>query len=195
MEYRIDKQGLLDRISAWDSFLKRKVHLIACSGTALTLLGVKASTKDIDLIVPDLSEYEYLINKLKQLGYKPATGWGWTRGDGLIFDLFRGKLVHTTELLESPLNKNNHFLIKEFIRIYLGVLNYYDIIISKLFRGATVDIEDCLALMRHKGREIDVKLLTERFRETASFDVSEDKVNKKLDHFLKIIKKEGLNDV
>ena len=38
MEYRIDKQGLLDRISAWDGFIKR-VHLIACGGTALTLMG------------------------------------------------------------------------------------------------------------------------------------------------------------
>lgn len=93
MNYRINKQGLLDRISAWDSFLKRKVHLIACGGTALTLLGVKASTKDIDLIVPDLTEYKYLINNLEQLGYKSASGWGWTRRDGFIFDLFRGKIV------------------------------------------------------------------------------------------------------
>jgi len=37
MEYRIDKEGLLEKIVAWDSFLKRKVHLIACGGTALAL--------------------------------------------------------------------------------------------------------------------------------------------------------------
>jgi len=102
MEYRADKQGLLDRIGAWDGFLKKKVHLIACGGTALTLLGIKASTKDIDLIVPDEGEYKYLINNLKQLGYRSASGWGWERGDGFIFDLFKGKAVHTTELLESP---------------------------------------------------------------------------------------------
>jgi hypothetical protein len=48
MEYRIDKESLLNIISAWDSFLKRGVHLIACGGTALTLLGIKASTKDED---------------------------------------------------------------------------------------------------------------------------------------------------
>lgn len=195
MKYQIDKQGLLDRISAWDTFLKRKVHLIACGGTALTLLGVKASTKDIDLMVPELVEYEYLITILKQLGYKSTSGWGWAREDDFIFDLFRGKAVHTTELLESPLNKEKHILIKEFSYIYLGVLNCYDIIISKLFRGETIDIEDCLALMRHKRQEIDTKLLIKRFQKTASFDVSEDKVNKNLDHFLKIIKEEGLSDV
>lgn len=194
MEYRIDKQRLLDRISAWDGFLKRKLHLIACGGTALTLLGIKASTKDIDLIVPEITEYDYLINTLKQLGYKSASGWGWARGDGFIFDLFRGKVVHTTELLESPLNKGNHILIKEFSRIYLGALSYYDIIITKLFRATTVDIDDCLSLVKSKIAEIDLKRLESRFRKTSAYDVSEEKVNKNLEHFLKILKKEGLTN-
>ena len=192
MEYRIDKERLLDIISAWDSFLKRRVHLIACGGTALTLLGIKASTKDIDLIVPEVAEYEYLIGILKQLGYKSATGWGWTRQDGFIFDLFRGKTIHTTELLESPLEKGNHILFKEFSNIYLAVLNYYDLIISKLFRATAIDIDDCLLLVRNKKKDIDFKLLAQCFKETASFDISEDKVNKNFVHFMKILKKEGL---
>lgn len=192
MEYRIDKQGLLDRISAWDSFLKRRVHLIACSGTALTLLGVKASTKDVDLIVPQIKEYDYLVENLKQLGYKSASGWGWSRSDGFIFDLFRGECVHTTELLESPLKEGNHILIKEFSHIYLGILNDYDIIITKIFRSDSIDLEDCLALMKHRGKNIDINLLIKRFKETASSDVSEDKVNKNLGYFLNLLKKEGL---
>jgi len=194
MEYRIDKQSLLDRISVWDGFLKRKVHLIACGGTALTLSGVKDSTKDIDLIVPDLTEYEYLVRILKQLGYKPVTGAGWARNDGFIFELFRGKKVHTTELLESPLKEENHILIKEFSHIYLGVLNYYDLIISKLFRATAIDIEDSLSLIKNKREEIDIKRLKERFQKTASFDISEERVNKNLEHFLKILKKEKLSD-
>ncbi|MBN1913208.1 MAG: hypothetical protein JW788_02290 [Candidatus Omnitrophica bacterium] len=192
MEYMIDKQGLLNRISAWDTFFKRKVHLIACGGTALTLLGVKPSTRDIDLIVPNLDEHEYLVTILKQLGYKSASGWGWERGDGFIFDLFRGKSVHTTELLESPLEKGNHILVKELERIYLGVLNYYDIVISKLFRATEIDIDDCLALVNNKKQDIDIDYLKKRFKETASFDVSEEKVRKNFEHFLKILKKEGL---
>jgi hypothetical protein len=191
MAYRIDKQGLLDRISAWDTFLKRKVHLIACGGTALTLLDVKPSTKDIDLIVPNLNEHEYLVTILKQLGYKSASGWGWKRQDGFIFDLFKGKSVHTTELLESPLEKGNHILVKEFDRIYLGVLNYYDIIISKLFRAAAIDIDDCLVLVKSRKKDIDLEYLEKRFKETASFDVSQDRVNKNFGHFLKILKKAG----
>lgn len=190
--YRIDKSGLLDKLAAWDGFLKRRVNLIACGGTALTLLDVKASTKDIDLMVPNLEEYDYLIGILKQIGYKSASGWGWSRGDGFVFDLFRGKAVHTTELLESPLNTGNHILIKEFNNIYLGVLNYYDIIISKLFRATAIDIDDCLVLARDKKKDMDFNRLEKRFKETASFDVSEDKVNNNFEHFLKVLKKEGL---
>lgn len=191
-KYRVDKSRLLDRLAAWDGFLKRKVHLIACGGTALTILGVKDSTRDIDFIVPEMNEHKYLINTLEKLGYKPASGWGWSRDEGFIFDLFRGKSVHTTELLDSPLEEGRHILVKEFSHIYLGVLNYYDIIISKLFRGTNVDNEDCLALIKDKKEEIDFELLDKRFKETASFDVSEDKIVKNWEHFLKLAAKKGL---
>lgn len=194
MNYQLDKQGLLDRLSVWNGFLKRKVRLIACGGTALTLLGVKASTKDIDLLVPDSTEYEYLIKVIEQLGYKRASGSGWARGDGFIFDLFKGKLIHTTELLDSPLDKNRHFPLKEYSHIYIGVLNFYDLMISKLFRGNSIDIEDCKMLVKAKSSEMDINAFIRRFRETASYDVSEEKVNKNLDHFLKVLRKEGLYD-
>jgi len=194
MKYRINKQGLLDELSVWDGYVKRKVHLIACGGTAMTLLDVKESTKDIDLLIPNEDEYDYLIRILKQVGYKSVTGSGWARGNGFIFELFKGKRVHTTELLESPLQKGNHILIKEFNLIYLGALNLYDLIISKLFRGAAIDIEDCLALIRAKKKEINIRVLKGRFHQTASFDVSEEKVNKNFAHFLSILKKERLYD-
>ena len=193
MEYRIDKTGLLDRLSIWNGFLKRKVHLVACGGTALTLLDVKPSTKDIDLLVPVIGEYQYLIRTLKDLGYKSASGAGWARDDGFIFDLFPGKRVHTTELLESPLDKGNNIPVKELTHIYLGVLNFYDIIISKLFRGTGIDMEDCLMLMRVKGKEVNMVKLAEHFNETALYDVSEDRVRKNFDHFKKLIVKEGLS--
>ncbi|MHA2220397.1 MAG: hypothetical protein ACXACY_31380 [Candidatus Hodarchaeales archaeon] len=65
--------------------------------------------------------------------------------------------MHTTELLESPLDKNNHTLLKEFSNVYLGVINYYDLIISKLFRATGIDLDDCLSLVKSKRKEIDLK--------------------------------------
>jgi len=130
MEDRINKQELLITLSAWDSYLRRKVHLIACGGTALTLMNVKESTKDIDLIVPEQEEFNYMIKKLEELGYEHKTVYGWERDDGFIFDLYLGNNVYTTALLESPLKEGNNMLYKEFSHIYLGILNYYDLIIE-----------------------------------------------------------------
>jgi len=189
VEYRISKKELFDVLAAWDSFLNKKVHLIACGGTAMTLLGIKESTKDIDFLVPNEKEYDYLLKKLKQLGYRSVSGSGWAKDNHFIFDLFRGKRVHTTELIESPLKENNHLLINEYQHIYLGVLNYYDLIISKLFRASFVDINDCLDLMFARGNEIDIKRLAARFKETASFDIAEKRMNDNLSHFLMVLKK------
>ncbi len=172
MGYRLTQKELLDALALWNGFLRRKIHLIACGGTALTLLGVKESTKDVDMMVPVDQEYDYLIKTLKQLGYKLITGSGWQRpGEDFIFDLFRGKRVHTTELLESPLEKGNHTLIKEWTHIYVGVLNPYDLIVSKLFRGTAIDVEDCLMLYKAKHKDINIDLLLSRYIEIAKYDV------------------------
>ena len=71
MEYRIDKQTLFDVMEQWNSFLRRKVHLIACGGTAMTLLQVKPSTKDVDFMIPKANEYDYLIKILKSSMISP----------------------------------------------------------------------------------------------------------------------------
>jgi hypothetical protein len=194
MNYRINKQELLERLSIWDGFLKIKINLIACGGTAMTLLGIKDSTKDIDLLVPEPKQYEYLINILEQLGYKPVTGNGWARESDFIFDLFKGKSVHTTELLESPLKKDKHVFIAEFNHIYLGALNYYDLIISKIFRSSGVDTEDCITLLKAKKSEIDFKKLKQLYNETASYDVSEKMLLKYFETFVEKMRKEGIYD-
>ena len=69
MEYRLNKDHLLDVLEEWNRFLKRKVHLIACGGTAMTLSGVKPSTKDVDFMVPNIQEHQYLIKQLRALEY------------------------------------------------------------------------------------------------------------------------------
>ena len=195
MEYRLDKHELLEILRNWDRFLKRRVHLIACGGTAMTLWGVKASTKDVDFIVPEKSEYTYLIGKLKDLNYEQVTASGWQRkGDIFRFDLFSGKRIHTTELLESPLVPGNHQSLMEFSRLYIGILNEYDLISSKLFRGTGVDFDDCLMLVRTRRDEIDLRRLERHYRELVSYDISEARVGVNIDRFLDLLKEEGLND-
>jgi len=76
MEYRLGKEQLLDIMVEWNRFLKRRVHLIACGGTAMTLLGVKPSTKDVDFMIPNIKEFTYLTKQLRALGYKQTTEYG-----------------------------------------------------------------------------------------------------------------------
>jgi hypothetical protein len=189
MEYRLTKEMLIAQLAQWDSFLKREIHLIACGGTAMTLLGVKASTRDVDFIVPKQQEYEYLIKLLKDLGYKNVRGSGWARDhEAFIFDLFAGKRVHTTDLLNDPLESANHTLIKEFAHIYLGVLNDYDLIVSKLFRGDRVDFEDCVSLMKARKDVVDMDKLKNYFFEMLSYHpVGKNRVQGNWDSFQKML--------
>jgi hypothetical protein len=187
MIYRIDKDALLATLTAWDGYLKKHVRLIACGGTAMTLLNVKASTKDIDFVVPVEKEHDYLVAILQKLGYVSYTGHGWKRKDGFVFDLYRGPRVFTTRLIDSPLEEGRHTLFKEFTFLYVGILNDYDLLISKLFRGNQTDIEDCLALIRHRKEKFDLPTFERRFRETASYDVSENRVIKNLEYFMSLL--------
>jgi len=191
MKYRLDKDTLLNTLSVWNGLLKRKVHLVACGGTALTLLNIKESTKDVDFLVPKESEYIYLVQLLKDLGYKNTSGAGWATDKGFIFDLYPGKKIFMTELLDSPLKNGNNTLLQEFEYIYLGILNFYDLITSKIFRYSTVDIDDCLALFRARKADIVIEKLKERFYETSSYDVSDEKNKKHFKHFLNTLRKEG----
>lgn len=193
MEYRIDKQALLDTMEQWNRFLKRKVHLIACGGTAMTLLQVKSSTKDIDFMIPRANEYSYLIRLLKTLDYKQVTGNGWQRkGDIFRFDLFKGKRIHTTELLESPLEPGNHSLLKEYSRLYISILNEYDLMASKLMRGTEVDFEDCLMLMKSIGHRIDIDRLASHYRELVSYDIGEARIATHVDRFIELLEEKKI---
>jgi hypothetical protein len=193
MEYRLDKNFFFEILEEWNRFLKRKVHLIACGGTAMTLLGVKPSTKDIDFMVPNLNEYDYLTKILKVLGYRPETQSGWKRsGEQFQFDIFRGNRIHTTELLASPLEEGRHTILKEYTRLYIGILNEYDLICSKLMRGTKVDFDDCLALTEARISFISIDLLTERFYEMISYDVGEDRLRPNITLFIELLREKGV---
>ena len=193
MTYRLDKNRLLEILREWNRFLNRKVHLIACGGTAMTLMDVKPSTKDVDFMVPEEREHDYLIKQLKALGYRQTTGSGWKRdGEYFQFDLFRGNRIHTTELLASPLDEGRHSNLMEFSNLYIGILNYYDLITSKLMRGTSVDYEDCLSLAEAHWEAINIQRLIHHFHELVSYDVGQDRLKTNIDNYLALLRDKGL---
>ncbi|MGD9113486.1 MAG: hypothetical protein PVI77_14090 [Desulfobacterales bacterium] len=166
---------LLDTLENWDSLMNFRVRLIACGGTALTLLNIKESTKDIDLIVPEKNEYERLMKFLKALNYRyKGNGLAHDDAPNFIYQLWCGNRVFMTDLLESPLKENNHVLIKRWSHIYLGVLNLMDLIITKMFRGTPADREDCIAAFA--TGQVKAEKLLERYSEAARYDLNPEKV-------------------
>ena len=183
-KYRLTKQGLWDILEGWDPFLPRRVRVVACGGTALTLQDLKGSTKDVDFLVPDEDEYKTLLSTIQKLNYRQVTGSGWARDGGFIFDLFPGKVVFKTELLDSPLDAGRFLPIRTFKRLMVGALNDHDLIISKIFRGSDVDIDDCLTLIKGRGKDFDLAQLKERYKETADYDLRPEQMMKNLDRLL-----------
>jgi len=195
MDFRLNKNRLLETLGDWNRFLKRRVHLIACGGTAMTLNGVKPSTKDADFMAPKTGEHDYLTKQLKAIGYKQITSSGWKRdGEDFQFDIFRGNRIHTTELLHSPLEEGRHSILMRFSYLYIGILNDYDLINSKLMRGTRVDFEDCLGLVEAHRAEIDIDRLIRYFDEMVGYDVAEDRLRPNIDHFLVLLREKGLHD-
>jgi len=47
--------------------------------------------------------------------------------------------------------------LKEYSHLYIGILNDYDLISSKLMRGTKVDFEDCLGLAQAHKEEINIE--------------------------------------
>lgn len=169
------------------------VSLIACGGAALTLLDWKESTRDIDLLVPKEREYERFIKFLGDTDYRQRTGTGWIHPGQpqIIFDLFKDNRVYVTDLLNSPLESGMNIEIYKFKRIYLGALNPYDLIITKMARGSPADVRDCIKIL--ENAEIDHRKLLSRYMETASYSPFTSQMKTKLSYLMASMKDAGFD--
>lgn len=80
----------------------------------------------------------------------------------------------------------------EYSQLYIGILNDYDLISSKLMRGTGVDFEDCLRLVEARRGEINIEMLTHHFHELVRYDVGEDRLRPNIDLFLERLREKGL---
>ena len=174
-KYRITGRELIETIDNWEHLISFKVNLIGCGGTALTLLEIKESTKDIDMIVPVQNEYERLMTFLRTIGYEEK-GNGLAHSDDpfFLYQFWVGNRVFTTELIDSPLDPGRNIPIKKWRHIYLGALNLQDLIITKMFRGTQVDIDDCVTAFAVS--KMDPEALLERYAEAAKYDLNPEKM-------------------
>jgi len=124
----IAKEPLLALIHEVDTHLQNKIDLYAVGGTAMTLLNLKASTKDIDFNVDSKDAKEFKTALAKTIhGYR--------------IDLYFDGMIFTQQLPTDYTDKA--IPIKEkFNKINLYSIHPVDIIVSKIGRLNDRDFED-----------------------------------------------------
>ena len=137
----IDKNDLLEWLRAADKKLKKKIVLIAVGGTAMTLLGLKSSTRDVDFCIKseDKKDFE------KALGKK------------FNVDLFTDGYIFSEQLPEDYAEKSKEIL--NLNSLSLKALSPVDIVITKAARLNARDEEDIRAL----SKSVDKEELIRRF--------------------------------
>lgn len=146
----IDKTQLISLLEAIDAHLPAKIRINAVGGTALTLLGIKTATIDIDFDTSS-SDYQTLKKTIDEL--RP----------GYRIDLFTGGMIFSQQLPPDYLQKCIKIPAK-LQNIDLHTICPLDIILSKTGRLNERDIQDIKTVMekfeirpsqvRKRGRKI-----------------------------------------
>ena len=153
---------LFTLLESLSSFVEEKVQMYALGGTALTILGIKPSTLDIDINIDSSKQYNYICKIFERIGFKRIGTIRWLTQEGLAFDLFYGSNILGTALLPDCLEQSK--FIKSFGNIELYTLSSDDIIISKLARGDERDFNDIRNILEKE--RIDLQKLAERYLKT-----------------------------
>jgi hypothetical protein len=137
----IAKADLLDWLRGIDDRIIMRITLVAVGGTAMTLLGLKSSTIDIDFCLSssDKDAFENALdNRFK-------------------VDIFTDGYIFSEQLPEDYVEKSKEILTLK--NINLRALHPADIVITKAARLNARDEEDIRALARY----VDKDMLMKRF--------------------------------
>ncbi|MAG47889.1 hypothetical protein CL617_04750 [archaeon] len=160
----IEKNDLLNWLEEIDKKLKNEMIIVSVGGTAMTLLGLKSSTINIDFCInsKDKGNFEKVLdNKFK-------------------VDIFIDGFIFSEQLPKDYIEKSKEIIKME--NIILKALNPIDIIITKTSRLNARDEEDIQTLVKH----VDKEELIKRFNKVIkTYSGSEDEYKRKFDVVLR----------
>lgn len=142
MEIKADK--LIDFLEEIDKELEKEIELNAVGGTAMTLLKLKTSTRDVDfdMSFEDKNEFQ------RVLGFIPH---------GFKIDLFTDGFIFSQQLPDDYLDKRQ-LIDEKFNKIRLYAIAPIDIVVTKISRSLPRDIEDiavCIDKCHLRKEEIE----------------------------------------
>lgn len=152
--------------------LDEEIELFAIGGTAMVLKNIKESTKDIDFLTR--SSYKDIKRLFQLAGLKEKESSKlcniWFLDNKIRIDIFYDGYIMGITLNDDWKRLSEQ--IRKIGKLRLYVLNWYDIIITKIARSETRDIEDVLEII--KSNNIDFKLLKKRYYEATKDTVVRD---------------------
>lgn len=164
----VPREQLMDLIEKLGKFSGMPIDIYAVGGTALTLLGLKDSTRDVDLNIGSEKGYEEVKRIFAALNFERISENGWGSDAGFRIDLFKEGYIFSTQLSDDYKKISKE--IRNFGKIRLLAISPYDIIITKLARMDGRDSDDIRTIFE-KG-SIDVIKLAGRFIETMENSLS-----------------------
>jgi len=134
--------------------LDRKVQVLLIGGAVLLELGLKDSTKDIDVVCKNKNDKETLLQSAKSLGFElvgpeerhARLGVNRLAVKGMRnLDVFAGRISYDFELSEPMWQRS--ILSRTFGDLVVKDASSEDILIMKLIANRDGDADDCAALM------------------------------------------------
>jgi hypothetical protein len=159
---RVPREELIDLLEKLNEFAAMHIDIFAVGGTALTLLGLKDSTRDIDFNIDSESGYNEIEKLFGKMGFRKIGPNKWETDRGFYVDLFKSGYIFCVQLPEDYKKASKE--IRNFGRIRLFAISAYDIITTKLGRGDSRDFDD-IEVVFTKNR-INLGKLAKRYVES-----------------------------
>lgn len=138
-----------------------EIELFAIGGTAMVMASIKAATRDIDFLTPmEYNSFRAMMERagLKEDAHSSALCGKW-HIDSVRMDIFFGEMIMGIPLSTHWRKKSQH--IKKIGKISLNILDWEDIIITKIARSEERDVEDIIAIIKHEN--LDAKKIKEHY--------------------------------
>ena len=171
------KNPITTNLDNLDTFLQlladldEELELYAIGGTAMILKNIKETTKDIDFLTTENQEKIRKLFNLAGLKEKDASKLCniWHLED-IRIDLFYDEFIFGFSLPDDWKDKSEH--IKDIGKVKLYILNWQDIIITKIARNERRDIDDIIDII--KAENINFEDLKERYYKSAEESIISD---------------------
>lgn len=154
---KFGEADLIEALNNIGSKLKKKMRIYLIGGCAMTFMGAKAATKDIDVVVTSTQEATYLTRAMKDSGFerinKPIKEYQsldataiLERPDKMRFDVFTRKVCGKLEIDEKIQSRATFYRTFGNLNVYL--MSGEDIFLFKGMTERTADLDDMLIFVQ-----------------------------------------------